>query len=104
MVRLGTMRNGVIVPDEPDAIPEGARVALDLTADDEEGAWPADAPLPPYPAETREEFLASLREDIVAIHAGERGLPVAEAFARIRADLAFPPRRAGVSMSHTVVL
>ena len=90
MVRLGTMRNGVIVPDEPDTIPEGTRVALDLTADDGEGAWPDDAPPPPS-TETREEFLASLREDIAAIRAGERGLPVADAFARIRADLGFPP-------------
>ena len=90
MVRLGTMRNGVIVPDEPDAIPEGARVALDLTADDEEGDWPADAPLPPYPAETREEFLASLREDIVAIHAGERGKPLHVFAAELKRDFGLP--------------
>ena len=30
MVRLGTMRNGVIVPDEPDSIPEGSRVRYKL--------------------------------------------------------------------------
>ena len=70
MVRLGTMRNGVIVPDD--------------------GSWPTDCPPPPT-TETREEFLQNLRDDIVAVQAGARGKPVAEAFARIRADLAKRP-------------
>ena len=39
LVEFGTMRNGVIVPDEPNTIPEGSRVALDLAYDDEDGAW-----------------------------------------------------------------
>ena len=63
MVRLGTMRNGVIVPDEPDTIPEGSRVALDLAYEDEDGAWPADCPHPPD-TETREELIASIRTDL----------------------------------------
>ena len=93
MVRLGTMRNGVIVPDEPDSFPEGTRITLELSQVDD-GAWPADCPPPPA-TETREEFIASLREDLAAIRAGERGLPVAEAFARIRADMGFPPEGRG---------
>ena len=94
MIRLGTMRNGVIVPDEPDTIPEGRRITLDFAEDEEDGAWPADCPPPPS-TETREELIASLREDLAAIRAGERGLPVAEAFARIRTDLGFPPEKRG---------
>ena len=94
MVRLGTMRNGVIIPDEPDAIPEGTRITLDFPGEEDDGAWPADCPPPPA-TETREELIASLREDLAAIRAGERGVPVAEAFARIRADLGFPPEKRG---------
>ncbi len=75
MVRLGTMRNGVIVPDDPGAIPEGSRVALDVAGDDEDGSWPADCPPPPT-TETREEFLQNLRDDIAAVQAGARGKPL----------------------------
>lgn len=79
MIRLGTMRNGVIVPDEPDTFPEGRRITLDLAEDEEDGAWPADCPHPPD-TETHEEFLQSLREDIAAVQAGARGKPL-EVFA-----------------------
>ena len=82
MVRLGTMRNGVIVPDEPDSIPEGSRVALDF---DDDGAWPADCPPPPA-TETREQLLASLREDVAAIRAGARGKPLDEFAAELKRD------------------
>ena len=85
MVRLGTMRNGVIVPDEPDTIPEGSRVALDFAEDNEDGGWPADCPPPPA-TETRERLLASLREDAAAIRAGARGKPLDEFAAELKRD------------------
>ena len=85
MVRLGTMRNGVIVPDEPDTFPEGTRIALEQTTDDEDGSWPADAPPPPS-TETREELLASLREDVAAIRAGLRGKPLEVFAAELKRD------------------
>ena len=90
MVRLGTMRNGVIVPDEPDTFPEGTRITLDSEDDD---AWPADCPHPPS-TETREEFLQGLRDDYAKILAGDRGMPVDEAFALIRLELNLPPEDA----------
>ena len=85
MVRLGTMRNGVIVPDEPDTIPEGSRVALDFAEDNEDGGWPADCPPPPA-TETREEFLQGLREDYAKILAGERGMPLQEFAAELKRE------------------
>jgi len=85
MVRLGTMRNGVIVPDVPDTIPEGSRVALDFAVDDEDDFWPADCP-PPYSTETREEFLQGLREDYAKILEGERGMPLEEFAAELKRE------------------
>lgn len=53
MLQLGTMTNGVIVPDEPESIPEGRRITLRWISDSEDDGWPADAPRPPS-TETRE--------------------------------------------------
>ncbi len=85
MVKLGTMRNGVIIPDEPDAIPEGQRITLDFAEDDEDGAWPPDCPPPPS-TETREELIASLREDLAEIRAGVRGKTLEEFAAELKRE------------------
>ncbi len=85
MQQLGTMMNGVIVPDEPEAFQEGKRIVLEVAEDD----WPADA-FPP--TDTHEEHMEKLRHSIAEMKAGVPGIPVAEAFAQIRAELGLPPR------------
>ncbi len=94
MTREGTVVNGVIVLDGPPPFPEGTRVRVEA-ADDAE-LWDELADVPPPPAtETREEFLESLRQSVADVKAG-RGIPAAEAFARIRAELGLPPKVEGV--------
>ena len=85
MVRLGTMRNGVIIPDEPDTIPEGTRITLDFPGEEDDGAWPGDCPPPPA-TETREELIASLREDLAEIRAGVRGKTLEEFAAELKRE------------------
>ena len=89
MTQHGTVRGGVIVPDDPASLIDGTRVAFEPTPDEADEDW--EGPPPPPTDETREEFLAGLREDIAAIKAGARGIPIDEAFAQIRADLGLPP-------------
>ena len=83
MKHLGIMKNGVIVPDEPGTIPDGTCVHFELADEDD---WPADV-MPP--TETYEEHLEILRQSIAEMKAGVPGIPVAEAFAQIRAELGF---------------
>jgi hypothetical protein len=68
MVQRGTVVNGLIAGDGDEC---------------------ANVPPPPV-RETREEFLESLRQSIDATRAGERGIPVNEAMARIAAELNLP--------------
>ncbi len=65
MTLEGTVVNGAIVLDGAPALPEGARVRVELSGDD-----PDDAPPPPT-TETHEEFLASLRESIANVNDGQ---------------------------------
>lgn len=81
--QFGTMQNGVIVLDNPDGMPDGSRVVIELADED----W-HDVPYPFH--ETREEIIASIRESIAELEAGVQGIPVDEAFARIRAEFGLP--------------
>ena len=83
MTLEGTVVNGLIVPDSDAALPEGSRVRIEL---EEQFEYPH--PLAPY---DREKELALLRERIAEMKAGVPGIPVAEAFNRIRAELNLPP-------------
>jgi hypothetical protein len=83
MTLEGTVVNGVVVPDGGSALPEGARVRIEL---EEQFEYPH--PLAPY---DREKELALLRERIAEMQSGVPGIPLDEAFARIRAELKLPP-------------
>ena len=72
MEQLGTMKNGVIVPDEPEAFQEGERVVLEPT----EADWPADVEYPFH--ETREEIIQSIRDAMAEIEAGDQGISIDE--------------------------
>ncbi|MFO0796034.1 MAG: hypothetical protein U0804_01080 [Gemmataceae bacterium] len=90
----GTLVNGTVVFDTPPPLPEGTRVRVE-SADDAE-LWDELARVPPpSETETREEFLASLRQSVADMRAGVKGTPVAEAFARIRAELGLPAEAEG---------
>ena len=78
MTLEGIVKNGVIVPDGPPP-PEGARVRMEVVEDDPDD-W-ENAPPPPT-TETREEFLASLREGIAEAKAGG-GRPAREVLREI---------------------
>jgi hypothetical protein len=82
MTLEGTVVNGVIVPDGGAALPEGSRVRIELS---EKFEYPH--PLAPY---DREKELALLRECIAEVRSGAPGVPLDEAFARIRAELNLP--------------
>ena len=84
MMQHGTVVNGVIVLDAPANLPEGTRVRVESA---EEGEfWDQLATMPPEP-ETYEEHLELLRKSIAAVEAGERGIPVDEAFDIIYREL-----------------
>ena len=83
MSMLGTVVNGVIVPDGGDNLLEGARVRIET-----EDVFEYPHPLAPY---DREKELALLRERIAETKAGLRGIPLAEAMDQIRAELNLPP-------------
>jgi hypothetical protein len=94
MTLYGTVVNGLIVLDGPEKFAEGSRVEVRLGGhiddiDDELADELAGMPIPP-PSETYEEHLALLRKSIADAKAGERGLPVREAMARIAAELNLP--------------
>jgi hypothetical protein len=82
MVRHGTVVNGVIVPDGAPALPDGARVRFEV-----EETFEYPHPLAPY---DREKEVALLRERIAEAQAGVTGIPLAEAMARIEAELNLP--------------
>lgn len=71
----GVVSNGVVVPDDAAALPEGARVRMELIDEDDElgrlvlpdPSLPADHPHAPYDRETE---LAILRESIAEMKAG----------------------------------
>ena len=84
MTREGTIRNGVIVPDDGAPLPDGMRVRYELLADDEDDFDP------PPSTETREEFLASLRESVAEARAGVPGIPLDEAMKRIADEFNLP--------------
>lgn len=72
MVLDGTVVNGVIVLDGSPALPEGARVRVELAHGDDEDGW-EDIPPPPS-TETRAEFLESLRQSVSEAKAGVGGV------------------------------
>ena len=118
MEREGVVHNGMIVPDDATALSEGERVRYEVLPSAGagrksfaeryaafKGCLPPDAPTgtstlaqtveddwgvppPPVPEETRAEFLASLRESVAAAKAGDLGMTVDEAFARLEAESA----------------
>ena len=83
MTLEGTLRNGIIVPDHAPQLPEGTRVRYEAVVDDGDIG-------PPPAAETRAEFIASLRESIVETRAGVPGIPLDVAMARIAAECGWP--------------
>ena len=91
MVREGTVVNGVIVPDKGEAFPEGARVRIELAAEEDF----QDIPVPtgefeyPHPLAQydREKEIELLRQSIAEIEAGDKGKPVAEVFDAIEREL-----------------
>ncbi|HEV3383455.1 MAG TPA: hypothetical protein VG097_01500 [Gemmata sp.] len=80
---LGTVVNGIIVPDGGTSLPEGTRVRIEP-----EVTFEYPHPLAPY---DREKELALLRESIAEMKAGVPGIPLREAMAQIRAELNLPP-------------
>lgn len=74
MTLEGTVRNGVIVPDDGAALPDGTRIRYEAVAEDEDDFGP------PPTTETRAEFLASLRESVAEVKAGTCGGMEARAF------------------------
>lgn len=85
MTLAGTVTNGVIVPDDGAALPEGSRVRIEL-----EEVYEYPHPLAPY---DREKELALLRQAIAEVQSGVPGIPLDEAFAQIRAELNLPTER-----------
>jgi predicted DNA-binding antitoxin AbrB/MazE fold protein len=84
MSLLGTVVNGVIVPDKGVTLSEGARVRIEP-----EVTFEYPHPLAPY---DREKELALLRERIAEMKEGVvSGIPLREAMAQIRAELNLPP-------------
>jgi len=82
MALEGTVVNGVVVFDGNPQLPEGTRVRVEL-----EEVFEYPHPLAPYDRE-REGTL--LRERIATMEAGEKGIPLDEAMARIAAELNLP--------------
>ena len=84
MTLEGTVVNGVIVLDGDPELPEGARVSVELAAEDD---WDD---IGPPPTETYEEHLAILRESIEDAKAGQTR-PLEEAMAEIAIRHKLPP-------------
>ena len=73
----GTIINGIIVLDGSPQLPEGKRVIVDLEGDD-------FGPLPT--TETYAEHLELLRQSLAMMDAGERGMPLEEFAAELKAE------------------
>ncbi len=85
MALEGTVLNGVVVLDGNPRLPEGTRVRVEL-----EEVFEYPHPLAPY---DREKEGALLRERIAKMQAGEKGIPLDKAMARIAAELNLPAIR-----------
>lgn len=83
MSLLGTLVNGVVVPDHGSSLPDGTRVRIEP-----EDFFEYPHPLAPY---DRQKELALLRESIAEVKAGVPGIPLKEAMAQIAAELNLPP-------------
>lgn len=81
----GVIVNGRVEVQLPAGWGDGTRVRVLLA--EEEDDLGLDGFVPPPETETEEEFLESLRQQSAAIKAGERGMSVEEAFARVDAEL-----------------
>ena len=81
MILNGTVINGVIVLDGSPQLAEGTRVFVDFENDDV-------AP----PTETYAEHVATLKQSIAMMDAGERGRSVEDVFGEIERELEFHPR------------
>jgi hypothetical protein len=79
MTLEGKVVNGVIVPDNGAALPEGARVIIEWNAEADDLG---DIPILPS-SEKHEEHLAALRESVAETKAGVPAITVPEAFARV---------------------
>ena len=77
MILEGTVINGVVVLDGSPQLPEGQRVIVDLDGDDFG---------PPPTTETYAEHLQLLRQSLVMMDAGERGMPLEEFAAELKAE------------------
>jgi hypothetical protein len=82
MTLEGTVVNGAIVLDGGVKLPEGARVQVEVTDDDE-----SHPPPEPY---DREKELAILREALEEVRAGP-GMPFEEFMASLAAEFKLPP-------------
>lgn len=95
MTLEGTVKNGTLVRDDGLRVPEGTRVRFEVIEEfDEDDFDPTDENLPddhPCAPYNREKEIAILRESIEAMKAGEVGIPLDEAMARIAAELNLPP-------------
>jgi hypothetical protein len=100
MVIEGRVVNGVVVLDEGMRLPEGARVRLNLIAEEDDideeldklvlpdPSLPPGHPLAAYDRETE---LAILRERIKAMKAGEVGIPFRHAMEELSRKHNLPP-------------
>jgi len=82
---FGTITNGLIRLDHLPDLPEGTRVMFDNMAELEEDDFD-DLPIP-EPTETREQFLASLKQAHDEAMRGEPGFTIQEAMAIVRESL-----------------
>jgi hypothetical protein len=82
----GTVRNGRVELDEPVDLPEGTRVMIEVLTPDEVFEYPH--PLAPY---DRDKEIALLREAYEDVQAGNPGMTVEEARARIVEECNLPP-------------
>jgi hypothetical protein len=90
MTLQGIVVNGVIVLDGAPALPEGARVWVELEAEDE-----LDDIAPPPPTETYEQHLASLRQSIADAKAGVGGMTLEKFAAELDKEFGPLPAKQG---------
>ena len=83
MTLEGTVVNGVVVLDVGTQLPEGARVRVELAAEEDDGLF-----TPPEPYD-REKELAILRESLEDVKAG-RTVPARQALADLARKYGLP--------------